>query len=149
MSWPDEVSYTPSCTRKGLCGRKLEHIRCKIGSIVYALPAEYTETVRSHIPGSVAIRTCSLPSKTRQSYYQYRFGKRARTQLFRLVLTTSSDMTRKLYSFASSAIFSSSALEKTFPTGLCGVLIINIFVRGVIARLANDYLSVTGRISSL
>lgn len=36
----------------------------------YLLPAEYTVTVRSHIPGRVAILTCSFPSYTRQSYWK-------------------------------------------------------------------------------
>ena len=53
----------------------------------------------------------------------------------KLQRTTSSDITIKLNSFARSAIFSSSPRVKTLPTGLCGVLTMTIFVRGVIARL--------------
>jgi hypothetical protein len=34
-----------------------------------SLPADPTVTVRSHIPGSVAMRMCSLLSKTKQSYW--------------------------------------------------------------------------------
>ena len=51
------------------------------------------------------------------------------------VLTTSSEMTNKLNSFAMSAMASSSSLVKTFPTGLWGVLSRIIFVLEVIARL--------------
>ena len=51
------------------------------------------------------------------------------------ILTTSSAMTRRLCSSAMTAMFSSSCFVKTLPTGLCGVLMIIILVRGVIARL--------------
>ena len=36
--------------------------------MAFLLPAEPTVTVRSHIPGKLAIRMCSFPSNTRQSY---------------------------------------------------------------------------------
>ena len=46
----------------------------------YSLPADKTVTVRSHMPGSVAKRTCSLPSKTRQSYWEVVLTKLLPTQ---------------------------------------------------------------------
>lgn len=52
--------------------------------------------------------------------------------------TTSSAIAMRLCSSTRAAIFSSSSLVKTLPMGLCGVLIMMIFVRGVIAALHNS-----------
>ena len=66
------------------------------------LPADEIVTVRSRIPGSVAIGTCS-PSYTRCSY-------------------TSSVTARRSCSTHSAAIADSSSRVNTLPVGLCGEL---------------------------
>jgi len=91
-------------------------------------------TVLSHIPGRVAIRTCSSPSNNKQSYcVESHIRVRRNTGID--IPTTSSDMTNKLNSFAMLAMASISSLVNTLPTGLCGVFSTIIFVLGVIARL--------------
>ena len=75
------------------------------------LPADEIVRVRSHIPGRVAMGTCSASSKTRCSY-------------------TSSVSTHASCSLARSATSSSSARENTRPVGLCGVLRRTTRVRG-------------------
>lgn len=93
-------------------------------------------TVRSHMPGRVAIRTCSLLSNTRKSYWaSCQFCLIDSADVEGVWLTTSSDMTSRLCCSASAAIFSSSSRVKTLPTGLCGVLMMIILVRDVMARL--------------
>ena len=77
------------------------------------LAAELIVTVRSRMPGRVAIGMCS-PSKTRCSY-------------------TSSDTTSRSCSQARAAIPASSARVNTAPVGLCGVFSSSSRVRGVMA----------------
>ena len=87
--------------------------------------------VRSHMPGSVAKRTCSRPSNTRLSYWVYYEGRVERA----MGRITPSDMTMRLCSSAICAICLSSAREKIFLTRLCGELSTIIFVRGLTALL--------------
>ena len=83
------------------------------------LPALPTMTVRSRMPGRVAIGTCRRPSKTRCSY-------------------TSSAMTTRSFRSATSAITESSSDVNTLPVGLCGVLSRIALVLLVIAALSSS-----------
>ena len=77
-------------------------------------PAEEIVTVRSAIPGSVAIGICCAASNVRYSY-------------------TSSVTTIRSCAMAISAMTASSAALSTVPVGLCGLLISSRRVRSVMA----------------
>lgn len=84
------------------------------------------------------MRTCSCPSKRRQSYLKWD-DQPIKDGTILDSRTTSSDITSKLNSSAIAAIFSNSFLEKTLPTGLWGVLRMITLARGVMARLWIGY----------
>lgn len=71
----DEPTNAPASSSEQLClktsiiGLGVTRDRWRLGVGWNLLPAEPTVTVLSHIPGRVAIRTCSSPSNNKQSYY--------------------------------------------------------------------------------
>ena len=75
------------------------------------LPALEMRSVRSAIPGSVEMDTCSMPSKVRCSY-------------------TSSEIAIASNSWHRAAICSRSSRGRTAPVGLCGVFTSTARVRG-------------------
>ena len=83
------------------------------------LPPDEIVSVRSAIPGNVAIGMRTAPGNTRCSY-------------------TSSVTTMRSCSIARSATTVSSSASNILPVGLCGVLSMISFVRGVtVARSAS------------
>ena len=64
----NEPADTPTSSVKQLLSQKQRVRRSRVLMHFDLLPAEPTVTVRSHIPGRVAMRTCSFPSKTSASY---------------------------------------------------------------------------------